>query len=145
MAARTLPNDLKTDVESFISLMLEKGDSSAIRDILKLKNALAVGSPVLDAHVNLVAKNALTPGIATFDLTHEERYLIGDLLNRLELWRDGKPGPPKQFPIRLELRISTAELDALGRIAKRGGIADAEGIDRSAIIRRLIHEADPGE
>ena len=136
MAARTLPNDLKADVERFISLMLEKGDSSAIRDILKLKKALAAGSPVLDAHVDLVANNALTPGIATFDLTDDERYLIGDLLNRLELWRGGKSGPPKQFPIRLELRISPVELQGLERIRA------ATEEDKSAIIRRLIHEAD---
>ena len=139
MASRTLPNDLKADVESFISLMLEKGDSSAFRDVMKLKRALAAGSPVLDAHVDLVAKNALTPGIATFDLTHEERFLVGDLLNRLEMWRDGKSGPPKQFPIRLELRISPVELQGLERIRA------ATEEDRSAIIRRLIHEADKGE
>ena len=133
-----IPADLRADVERFITLMLEKGNLSAIRDIMKLKRALAVGSPVLEAHVALVAKNALTPGIAAFDLTHDERYLIGDLLNRLELWRDGKSGPPKLFDRRLELRISPVELQGLERIRA------ATEEDRSEIVRRLIREADPG-
>ena len=50
-----------------------------------------------------------------------------------------KPGPPKQFPHRVYLRVGTAELDALERITGKG----AE--DKSAIIRRLIHEADKGK
>ena len=133
-----IPADLRADVERFITLMLEKGDARATRDILQLKAALDNDSPVLDTRINLVAKNALTPGVAEFDMTHDERYLIGDLLNRLELWRDGKSGPPKQFPIRLELRVSPVELEGLERIRA------ATEEDRSEIVRRLIREADPG-
>ena len=56
-----------------------------------------------------------------------------------------KPGPPKQFPHRVYLRVGTAELDALGRIARRVGITSDGMRDKSAIIRRLIHEADKGK
>ena len=133
-----IPADLRADVERFITLMLEKGDARATRDILQLKAALDNDSPVLDTRINLVAANALTPGVAEFDMTDDERYLIGDLLNRMELWREGKPGPAKMFPVRFELRIGEVEQDALGRISRD------TGEDRSEIVRRLIREADPG-
>ena len=133
---RPLPPELRADIERFIALMLDKGDGRAARDILKLKKALASDSPVLYAHLNVVAKNALTPGIAAFDMTEEERFLIGDVLNRAEALSAGKPGPPKQYPIPLYLRISGAEQEALGRLS------EAAGENHSEVIRRLIREAD---
>jgi len=47
-----------------------------------------------------------------------------------------RPGPTRQFPIRMNLRISEAEQEALGRLS------EAAGEDRSEVIRRLIREAD---
>ena len=132
---KALPQDLRADIERFIALMLDKGDGDAVRHITKLKRALAENSPVIDAHVKSVAKNALTPGAATFDLTEDERFLIGGLMLRLADWRDGKPGPPKQFPRRMNLRMSDAEDEALDKIAEK------TGEDKSEIIRRLIREA----
>ena len=133
-----IPADLRADVERFITLMLEKGDARATRDILQLKAALDNDSPVLDTRINLVAANALTHGVAEFDMTEEDRFSVGDLLNRMELWREGKPGPAKMFPRRLELRISPVEWQGLERIRA------ATEEDRSEIVRRLIREADPG-
>ena len=56
-----------------------------------------------------------------------------------------KPGPPKQFPHRVYLRVGTAELDALERITGKGAEDRSAREDKSAIIRRLIHEADKGK
>ena len=128
--------ELRNDIEMFIKLMIEKGDPSAMRDVLKLKRALVVESPVLDTRVKITAENALTPNIVTYEMTREERALIGNVINATKLWREGKPGPPKEFPVRLDLRIADTDRDALISIAKQTG----EG--HSEIIRRLIRESN---
>ncbi len=131
---RPIPPALRREIESFVRLMLDKGDPAAMRHILKLKKALDCDSPVLASHVNTVTKNAVTPQYAP-DMTEDERYIIGELLLQIEAWQEGKPGPPKAFPIRLDLRMSDEEQDALNAIGEK------TGENRSDIIRRLVREA----
>ncbi len=47
------------------------------------------------------------------------------------------PGPPKEFPVQINLRVSAVEKDGLDRIREKTGEAHSE------IIRRLVREADP--
>ena len=142
MANRILPDDLRRDLDRFAALMMQKGDPAAMRGIFKLKKAMAANSPVIDAHANAVAANALSSAGLRLELTDADRELIGSVLNALEEWRGGRSsrtflGPDEEFPYRLELRMSGAERDALYRIT------DKTGETRSAVIRRLIRDADP--
>lgn len=133
---RPLPPELRREAEAFALLMTQKGDPFGLSSVLKLKKAISCDSPVLDAHIKSVCKNAITPGYAP-DLTDDEQQFIGEFLLQVDAWKEGKPGPSKEFPVRVDLRISSIEQNALDTIGSK------TGEQRSAIIRRLIREADP--
>ena len=59
-----------------------------------------------------------------------------DTLRQICTYLTGKPGPPKLFPRRMNLRMSDTDAEALSNISEK------TGEDNSEIIRRLIHKAD---
>ena len=132
---RYLPRALKRDVLWFATLLREKGDFGKSREIGQLIKAVEMESPVIDSRVKALVNNALSPDALKYDLSEDERLLIGGLMVRLEDWQAGRPGPPKLYPRRINLRMSDADIDALDSISEK------TGEDKSEIIRRLIHEA----
>lgn len=89
-----------------------------------------VANPLIPARLGILIDNARDA-----DFSRTELAQLGQALEDLDEARDGKPGPPKQFPIRVDLRISAVEDDALKRISEQ------TGEERSEIIRRLAREA----
>ena len=95
-----------------------------------------VRNPLMPKRFAVLVDNARTPDT---EFSREELQTIGAALLAITELQDtlgGKPGPPKEFPVRVDLRISAVEQDAISRITER------TGEDRSEIIRRLVREAD---
>ena len=133
---KSLSPELKADVLWFAALLREKGGCGKSREIDLLIKAVEMESPVIDSRVKALVNNALSPDTIQYELTEDERLLIGGLMVRLADWREGRPGPPKLFPRRMNLRMSDTDVEALSNISKK------TGEDNSEIIRRLIYEAD---
>ena len=93
-----------------------------------------VANPLIPRRLSLLIDNAR--GEANFSPNDIKQ--IGEVLVILDTVEGSRPGPPKQFPLQMNMRLSDVDHDALGRISEK------TGEERSAIIRRLIHEADPG-
>ena len=108
---------------------------SAARNAQKLRQVVRenVANGLIPRRLSILVDNAR--GEAEFSLA--EQRAIGQVLVDLANLQDGKPGPPKEFPGRMNLRISDIEDDALDNISEK------TGEDKSEIIRRLIREADP--
>ena len=94
-----------------------------------------VANPLIPRRLSALIDNARGEA----DFSAEDLKQLGEVLVRLDAIRDSKPGPPKQFPLQMNLRLSDVEQDALERISEK------TGEDRSEAIRRLVREADPGE
>ena len=133
---KSLSPELKADVLWFAAFLRETGGFGKSREIDLLIKSVEMESPVIDSRVKALVSNALSPDALRYEITEDERLLIGGLMVRLADWREGRPGPPKLFPRRMNLRMSDADIEALDAISEK------TGEDNSEIIRRLIHEAD---
>jgi len=125
---------LTVDVLAAIDIVAVNCPSVA-RNAQKLRQVVRenVANGLIPRRLSILVDNAR--GEAEFSLA--EQRAIGQVLVDLANLQDGKPGPPKEFPGRMNLRISDIEDDALDNISEK------TGEDKSEIIRRLIREADP--
>lgn len=94
-----------------------------------------IGNPLIPRRLGHLIDNARGEA----DFSKEDLKRLGEVLVKLDAVQDSKPGPPKQFPFQMNLRLSAVEQEALGRISER------TGEDHSEVVRRLVRESDPGE
>jgi hypothetical protein len=132
--SRSVPEYVHNAVNTLCDLLIRYGNESAPAQAATLRKALQAGSPLLWQRANLAAKNSLHSGWS-YNATDEEKQQLGEALVLLEEWQSGKPGPPKYFPHRLEVRYDEETLNALKTLRER------TGDDNSTIIRRLIAQA----